>query len=411
MSDAAKPPLRRNMDDVWVAGVCSGFARRIGVEPAWIRLLAVASVVFGGFGIPVYALGWALIAPDADAGHRRLPRTGRGAVEVAVGASLLVLAALLTLRASGLWVADVLTWPMVLLVGGAALIWRTSQTGPPPSVDAPKATPRAQPVTPERVAEVQRERAGWAAAVLSRTGLGIALVVAAAFVFIRGTGAIAQAWDALLVILVSLLMLGVIFAPWLLRLVRSLGEERSERIRSQERAEVAAHLHDSVLQTLALIQKRSADPAQVTALARRQERELRAWLSGRVQAEDAPRTLRAALEGAASEVEQAHGAEVDVVAVGDAELDGRLDPLVAAAREAMLNAARHGGGHVSVYAEATGGHARVYVRDRGPGFDPASVPSDRRGISESIVGRMQRHGGSATIVSRPGEGTEVELSL
>ncbi|HWT91460.1 MAG TPA: PspC domain-containing protein, partial [Solirubrobacteraceae bacterium] len=258
-----KPRLRRNMDDVWIAGVCSGFARRIGVEAAWIRLLMIVFVLFGGFGIPVYALGWVLIAPDAESGHRRLPRTGRGAVEVAVGASLLVLAALLTLRATGLWVADVLTWPMVLLVGGAALIWRTSQTSPPPpSVDAPKTTPRAQPVSPERVAEVQRERAGWAAAVLSRTGLGIALVVAAAFVFIRGTGAIAQAWDALLVIFVVLLIAGVIFAPWLVRLVRSLGEERSERIRSQERAEVAAHLHDSVLQTLALIQKRSSDPAQ-----------------------------------------------------------------------------------------------------------------------------------------------------
>jgi signal transduction histidine kinase len=202
--------------------------------------------------------------------------------------------------------------------------------------------------------------------------------------------------------------LAVIFAPFVVRLGRSLAAERSERIRSQERAEVAAHLHDSVLQTLALVQKRADDPRAVAHLARRQERELRNWLLGR--ADSGSGTVRAALEASAAEVEEAHGASVDVVAVGDRELDERGIALVAAAREAMVNAAKHAGGAVSVYAESNDEHTKIFVRDRGAGFEPDAVPADRRGIAESIVGRMERHGGRATVHSSP-EGTEVELEL
>jgi signal transduction histidine kinase len=191
--------------------------------------------------------------------------------------------------------------------------------------------------------------------------------------------------------------------------VRSLTEERAERIRSQERAEVAAHLHDSVLQTLALVQ-RSDDPQQVAALARRQERELRAWLAGRPAGQAA--RLAPALEAAAADVEDNHGVPVEVVVVGDRELDQAVEAVVAAAREAMTNAAKFGNGStVDVYAECTDDALRVFVRDRGPGFDPADVPADRRGVRESIVGRMERHGGRARISSVPEGGTEVELVL
>jgi signal transduction histidine kinase len=194
------------------------------------------------------------------------------------------------------------------------------------------------------------------------------------------------------------------------RLFRSLTEERAERIRSQERAEVAAHLHDSVLQTLALVQ-RSDDPQQVAALARRQERELRAWLAGR-PAPGQARTLEAALEAAAVEVEDNHGVPVEVVVVGDRDLDPAVEAVVAAAREAITNAAKFAGGStVDVYAEATPARLQVFVRDRGPGFDPDAVPGDRRGVRESIVGRMERHGGRARITSAAGSGTEVELVL
>jgi signal transduction histidine kinase len=193
------------------------------------------------------------------------------------------------------------------------------------------------------------------------------------------------------------------------RLLRSLAAEREERIRSQARAEMGAHLHDSVLQTLALVQKRAEDPRAVAALARTQERELRAWLAGREGGHDG---LAAALEAAAGDVERAHGVAVEVVVVGDRELDARGEALVAAAREAMVNAAKFGGGStVDVFAETDERELQVFVRDRGPGFDPDAVPADRRGVRESIVGRMARHGGRAVIRSAPGSGTEVELAL
>ena len=206
----------------------------------------------------------------------------------------------------------------------------------------------------------------------------------------------------LLAVLVAVVVLGVIFAPWILRLVRSLTEERSERIRSQERAEVAAHLHDSVLQTLALVQ-RSDDPQEVAALARRQERELRAWLAGRPAPGQGSR-LAPALEAAAVDVEERHGVPVEVVVVGDRDLDTKTEAVLAAAREAMTNAAKFGGGSpVDVYAEAGDGRLQVFVRDRGPGFDASDLPPDRRGVRESIVGRMERHGGRAVNHQQPGE--------
>jgi signal transduction histidine kinase len=389
---AGRPPRRL------VAGVALRIARRTRIDPLLVRLAFVVTTLAGGLGVPLYLVAWVVLGGEGDP---RL-RTGRGAVEVAAGAGLLVLAALLTMRATGLWISDALTWPLVLAAAGGALIWRTSLLA-----DGTVAPER--PRERARAAPAAGERAGWAAAAVSRTGVGVALVFAAAVVFLQATGALAAARDVALAAIVVAIALGVIFAPWIVRLVRSLDAERAARIRSQERAEVAAHLHDSVLQTLALVQRRSDEPAQVAALARRQERELRAWLAG--SEPGGGEWLRAALEAVAEEVEDAHGAAVDVVVVGDAPLDERGAALVAAAGEAVLNAACHGGGAVSVYAEVAGGRATVFVRDRGPGFDPGAVPADRHGIRESIVGRMERHGGRAIVRSAPGDGTEVELTL
>jgi signal transduction histidine kinase len=209
---------------------------------------------------------------------------------------------------------------------------------------------------------------------------------------------------------VVLIAFTVILAPWWIRLVRGLAQERAERIRSQERAEVAAHLHDSVLQTLALVQKRADDPREVAALARRQERELRAWLNNTRPSGTA--TLAGALETAAAEVEADHHVPIDVVTVGDGPLDDRATALVAAAREALVNASKFAGPEpISLYAEVENGRAEVFVRDRGPGFDPEEAAKDRRGVKDSIIGRMERHGGQATIHSTPGSGTEVELVM
>jgi signal transduction histidine kinase len=251
-----------------------------------------------------------------------------------------------------------------------------------------------------------------AAAAASRSGLS-ALVLAAGLAFLFLNGALGALRAVVLGAVVVAVVLAIILAPWWWRLLGSLSEERAERIRSQERAEVAAHLHDSVLQTLALVQRRSNDPREVAGLARRQERELRAWLSERPDPRPDER-VAAALEAVAAEVEEDHRATVETVLVGDAPLDGIGETVVAAAREALVNAAKFAGdAPVTLYAELADDRLQVFVRDRGPGFDPTAVPDDRRGIRDSIVGRMERRGGCAVIHTSgaPTPGTEVELVL
>jgi len=407
------PVLRRDTNNRVIAGVCSGLARHLGVDPLIVRVAFVAAATAGGVGVAIYALAWVFVpAGDAPARGMRL-RTGRGTVEIAIGMALLALSVLLTFRALGLLFSDAIVWPLTLVAAGGALLWRQTfgggWSGSAARPDAPSAAP-SHPLSPRPTAEAAPRTPADRAALISRAGLGIALVIAAGLAFLSATGALSTARDVVLSVLVVAVVLGVIFAPVVMRLVSSLTEERAERIRSQERAEMAAHLHDSVLQTLALVQQRADDPRAVTALARRQERELRSWLTRRVDA--GPLRLARALEVAAGEVERDHGVVVDVVAVGDADLDARGEALVAAAREAMVNAAKFGAGSpVDVYAEASDDELQVYVRDRGPGFDAGALPADRRGVRESIVGRMGRHGGRAEIHSAPGAGTEVELTM
>jgi signal transduction histidine kinase/phage shock protein PspC (stress-responsive transcriptional regulator) len=396
--------LRRDPANGYVAGVCAGLARELGVDPLVVRVAFVAAALAGGLGLAVYPLAWALLPADSERGGelpRRL-RGGRAAIEVAAGVGLLLLAVLLGFREVGLWFSDAIVWPSVLIASGGALIWRQSLGGPSPAA-APAGA--AEPAT----ASALEPRA----AAVSRTGIGVALVIAAGIAFLQATGSLSAVRDVLLAAIAVAVVLGVIFAPWVVRLVRSLTAERAERIRSQERAEMAAHIHDSVLQTLALVQKRADDPRAVATLARRQERELRSWLGGSAGEPGAgERRLASALTQAAEEVEDSHAVAIEVIAVGDIVLDGDGEAVVAAAREAMQNAAKFGGGTpVDVYAEASAARIDVFVRDRGPGFDPAAVPPDRRGVRESIVGRMQRHGGRAEIRSAPGSGTEVELVL
>jgi signal transduction histidine kinase len=207
--------------------------------------------------------------------------------------------------------------------------------------------------------------------------------------------------------------IAVMLGPWWLGIARDLVAERRARIRAEERADMAARVHDSVLQTLAMIQRRADQPQQVIQLARAQERELRAWLfDGRAPGSLDEMTLAAGVRQIQQEVEAQHGVSVEAVTVGDCELDDDLAALLAAAREATVNAAKWSGADVvSVFAEVEPASVAVYVRDRGKGFDPAAVPEDRKGLAESVHARMARRGGSATVRSTPGQGTEVSLTM
>jgi signal transduction histidine kinase len=354
MTAMSFPRLRRSDDDRVVAGVCAGIAEQIGVDPTLVRLIFTLLALAGGAGIVLYGAAW-------------LTMSGYGwAALVAV-----VVAAGLALRALGL--SSDASAALVLIGGGLAVIWHRGGT-------------------------LRRDGGP-----LSIVGIGLAVAGVVLLLYGGGTanalapGAVAGA---------LLLVVG----PWVWQLAVERDAERTARIRTDERAEVAARVHDSVLQTLALIQRSAEDPKRIAALARRQERELRGWLYGDGVAPG--ETLVGALEEAAAEIEETHGVRVELASGGDCPLDGRVAAVVLAAREAMQNAAKFAGtDEVSVYAEADERELSVFVRDRGAGFDRTSVPADRRGLVESIEGRLLRAGGRATIASTPGEGTEVELRL
>jgi signal transduction histidine kinase len=228
--------------------------------------------------------------------------------------------------------------------------------------------------------------------------------------FTLRNASLVAARDVGLAALLGVLGLGLIVGPWLVRLSTDLGQERAERIRSQERADVAAHLHDSVLQTLALIQRSADDPATVARLARAQERDLRSWLYDSAATDSG--SFAAALRQMAAEVEDGFGVPVEVVCVGDLPGSAAVRPVVLAAREAMVNAAKHAGvDKVDTYAEVAEDAVEVFVRDRGVGFDPTTIAADRHGVRDSIVHRLERHGGTAVVRSTPGQGTEVRLRL
>lgn len=333
-------------------------------------------------------------------------------MRIAIGAGLLLASGLLFVRAAGPWPGDAIVWPAAVAALGALLIWQASSVAlpahrrgwaahRPPETTSP-AVPAREPSA--RVRALGRPE-------VSRAGLGIALVLAGVLAFLWANGALRPAGETVLAGLAVLVALALIFAPSWRRLARSLAAERAERIRSQERADVGAHLHDSVLQTLALIQRSAEDPKQVTTLARRQERELRGWLAAGDSREDGER-LAGALVAAAAEIEATAGGTIEVVSVGDCPLDESASAVLGAAREAMLNAAKFAWqAPISVYAELSDERVQVFVRDRGAGFDPATVPPARRGVRESILGRMRRAGGDATVRALTGGGTEVEIAV
>jgi signal transduction histidine kinase/phage shock protein PspC (stress-responsive transcriptional regulator) len=381
-----RPPFERGYEDSLVAGVCSGLARHLGVSPTKVRVLFAILTIGSGAGILCYGAFWAVVPRAAGA----TPLKPLDRVQLpAIGA--IAIGGLFLAHQVGISSLDPGLWPVVVVGAGIALVWREADE-----------TSRARwiGVTEDGRARMLRLAGG---GVLLAAGLGA---------FLASNHELQAAQDGLVAILVVVAGLALTLAPWWWGLVNDLTAERRERIRSQERSELAAHLHDSVLQTLALIQRRADSPTDVLRLARSQERELRSWLYARRDDMGVEGTLAGAVEAAAADVEERHGLPVEVVTVGDCPLDDRLESMVRAAREAMVNASKFSGvDHVDVFVEVEGDDVTVFVRDTGVGFDLAAVPEDRRGVAESIVGRMARHGGHATIRSAPGEGTEVELTM
>ena len=397
------PRLSRRQDGSILGGVAAGIADHLRVPVLAVRVAFALMAVIAGAGVLAYALLWIFV----PAGRERPSgdRATTSAVErrQAIGIAALGLAVMIAATALG--VGRVLGWvlgPLGLAVLGGAFIWREAD-------DA-------------RRARWRKTAAGFVGPTKGtawRVGGGAALVIGGLSVFALGQLDFTAVRSALIAVLLTLVGVAIITVPWWLRLMRDLGNERQGRIRERERAEIAAHLHDSVLQTLALIQRQAGDSREVVRLARGQERELRTWLYGPAgyaaagSGAPAPETtFAAALATAAGEVEDTYALAVAPVVVGDSVMDPHLAALVAATREAMINAAKHSGApEISVYAEFENGTASVFVRDRGAGFDVGAVPADRRGLVESICGRMERHGGKAVVRSTPGEGTEVELQM
>lgn len=411
-SPPPRTPLRRPLDDRIFTGVAAGLAAHLEVETKYVRWAFIGTALVG-IGAVLYVWLW-LTVPAGDPReaaraqrevaaspiHRGLKPEWREVArkfpltEIALGAVLVLAAALIAAAGAGV---DVTSWivPVLVVIAGALLGWS--------QLDA-----------------MQRSR--WNVDTGGRTPVsvlrivgGVALAAIGAILLTLGERGAGDLITALVPILAVAIGAALVLAPWWLRLVRELGAERAARVREAERADIAAHLHDSVLQTLALIQMRSQDADAVARLARAQERELRTWLfSDRQQSSG---SLAAAVREIATELEDRFGASLDTVIVGDLDLTRSWaesgGALLGALREAVSNALEHGGEPVTIYVEVSSDAVEAFVRDRGPGFILDDVPADRLGVRESIVGRVERRGGTVKIrpLPAPNTGTEVALRL
>jgi signal transduction histidine kinase len=396
-------PLRRDPADRLAGGVASGVAAWRGFKVTAVRIAFVLlALVPPGLGVPLYVVAWLMIpAAGADSSIGSKARSDNRGIRLAIGAASLYVLILIAVSALNDSWFTTWAWPQVITVAGLVLIWRN--------------TPADEHATMRRLVE-PLESAGsgrlnkWSAlrlaiaGVLLLGGVGWLLSAKESLALLRPLGGV------LLVIAGIVLLLG----PWWLRIASDLVLERQAKVRAEERADIAARVHDSVLQTLALIQRRADDPQKVVQLARLQERELRSWLfEGRAPNEtDTDLTFAAGVRQIQQDVETRYGVPVEAVTVGDCELDDNLSALLAAAREATINAAKWSGASViSLFAEVEPTEVSIVVRDRGQGFDPEAVPEDRKGLAESIHGRMARRGGSATVSTAEGEGTKVTLKM
>jgi signal transduction histidine kinase/phage shock protein PspC (stress-responsive transcriptional regulator) len=406
-----KPRATRVAEGAWLGGVCTGLARHLGWPLMVIRIAFVALATFQFIGVIAYGALWLLMPPESTvkapglesasrAGFRDLSKPKRRIdwgmllALVALGVGLLWI-----MQNTGLGISSQLFWPVAFACAGAALVWRQADS-------EQQKRWRAEAGGKAWLAPFVA-RGGWPA--LVRVIVGLGLVGAAFGIVIAQQGQISHLPEVMAMTMLALAGLAIVLAPWLHRSRSALNQARAEKVRADARADMAAHLHDSVLQTLAMIQRQADDPKAVQQLARRQERELRNWLYGDELHEA---TLKAALTAAAAEVEDERGVPVELVTVGDCDTSEEIQALVRATREAMVNAAKHSGADkIDVYAEVNEDSVEVFIRDRGHGFDVDAVAEDRMGVKGSIIDRMARHGGTATIRSAPSDGTEVRLEI
>lgn len=376
--------VSRRQEDRVIAGVAGGIADRLGIADLYVRAGFLVLALIWGIGVVIYLVLWAV---TLDRTHHPRPGWQEGE-QRKVGYLLIFAGGLLALRSIGVWSSDQLVWPGAAVILGVTFLMDRRDIDPRTAIlalfDPDSGRFRSRAIT------------------------GILLLVVG--LSILGAAAVPEVETVLLATAVTGVGMAVLFGPWVWRLVADLGAERNRRIRQEERADMAAHLHDSVLQTLALIQ-RTDDPKRVVTLARVQERELRRWLFDS-SPPDGQELLSSVLQKEADRIENTFDVPVELVTVGDRPVDEHVRAMVAAAGEALTNAAQHSGAdQISVYSEVTEGSADVWVSDLGRGFDTRQVGPDRRGIAESIVGRMENHGGTGVIASVPGEGTEVHLHL
>jgi len=399
-------PLRRSSDDAILGGVAKGFAVRLGVKERTVRILFSLSALLGGLGVLLYIALWLFLPRSGEEQSigRHLAQSRRDKQSVLIGLVVAVVV-LIGLDSLNLHAIRSFTWTLLLgVVGLFAIVRGASSEERRHLEDFASSAP---------VLSVGSSR-GWRSLFI-RVVPGIILMVIGLNILNRIGGIWGAAVPALIGAFVLIGGLLVILTPWWLQNVRDLSVERRQRVRMEERSAVIAHIHDSVLQTLTLIERSAANESDVVRLARAQERELRQWLFDpeRFASHGAGATSFVGLvEAIENEIENDYGVRVQLVTVGDCVPDDDVVAVVAAAREAAINAAKWSGAPVvSIYAEADPHELTVFVRDTGSGFDVASVPADRQGIEVSIKQRLKQHGGTAKIRSTPGAGTEVQLTI
>jgi signal transduction histidine kinase/phage shock protein PspC (stress-responsive transcriptional regulator) len=373
-------------------GVAGGFADQHGVDVVVVRAAIVMLSFAGGLGVVLYALGHLL----AGARHADLPPAHPLDQRRNLSVAAMALGAALIMRGTGLWLGDALMVTIIVVVSGVALLGVLR----PGSVDLGRGSDGSSTLAAVVAGRHARERIIAGAALIA---VGLVLVS-------RSGGVSTSLRIGVYATALTIVGVAVLLGPWIARAAQEASEERRQRIRLDEREAMAAHLHDSVLQTLALIQRNAADPRRTVTLARRQEAELRQWLYG--SADTSAKTLAGAVRAMLHEVEDLYDVRIEPVVVGDRPMTDEFAALIAAMREACVNAAKHSGVEdVSVFVEVATDRVDAFVRDRGVGFDRSAVTGEGRGIRQSIEARLDRIGGQATIETSPGHGTEVRLSI